>query len=245
MNTTDTGPRSIREHSNATRPSMISRHALIAVGASLAAHLGVGVYLAVQRYIVEAPAELPSPPIMTTLERWRPLPETKPQEPLKVRQDTVDVHEPSPSLPLQRIEPITAMPDTGAAADSGGPVNLQGDSTAGESATPNQPAETEPLPKLIRNPSWAAKPTSAQMARLYPKRALERGIDGGATLLCEVLSSGSVRNCAVIDEHPRNHGFGTAALASARHFRLHPRTEDGATVEGARVRIPLVFNLAD
>ena len=71
------------------------------------------------------------------------------------------------------------------------------------------------------------------------------GRRGGATLLCGVAANGSMVGCTVIDESPKGWRFGQAALASARYFKMSPRTVDGLVVEGAKVRIPIVFNPGD
>ena len=96
---------------------------------------------------------------------------------------------------------------------------------------------------MIKNPEWVSKPTAAQLGRIYPERAATKEMSGGATLLCGVATDGSMVGCAVIDESPKGWRFGEAALAAARYFKMSPRTVDGQVVEGAKVRIPIVFNL--
>lgn len=96
---------------------------------------------------------------------------------------------------------------------------------------------------MIRNPNWVAKPSAAQLGRIYPDRAAERGVSGSATLLCGVSASGTMVGCTVIDETPTGWRFGEAALAGSKFFRMSPRTVDGQAVEGAKVRIPIVFNI--
>jgi periplasmic protein TonB len=67
---------------------------------------------------------------------------------------------------------------------------------------------------------------------------------------CRVMAQGTVNNCVVLRESPTGYGFGDAALASTRYFKLNPRTVDGQAIEGAKVQIPTVhipmgFNLAE
>ena len=38
-------------------------------------------------------------------------------------------------------------------------------------------------------------------------------------------------------------GFGEATLRMSKLFRMRPKTQDGAPVEGGSVRIPIRFNL--
>lgn len=106
------------------------------------------------------------------------------------------------------------------------------------------PPPTPVKDRVIRNPTWLRKPSGAELERIYPRRAMELEKSGGATLMCTVAASGSVGGCSVIDESPKGLGFGEAAMAAAKFFKLNPRTVDGDVVEGAKVRIPLVFNLA-
>lgn len=110
--------------------------------------------------------------------------------------------------------------------------------------TPPQPPVVK-TPPTISNPTWLSKPTAAQLGRLYPNRAAERGVRGAATMECRVMASGAVTNCMVVRESPAGYGFGEAALASTRYFKLNPRTVDGQAIEGAKVMIPMGFNLTD
>lgn len=137
---------------------------------------------------------------------------------------------PNPAADTVELPPASALPEPG-------PVV-----TTTEAAPPPPPA---PVPAVIRNPSWVTRPTAAQLARLYPDRAAERGVRGAVTMECRVAAQGSVNGCVVLRESPTGYGFGEAALASTRYFRLNPRTIDGQAIEGARVHIPMGFNLAD
>lgn len=228
---------------NTARPRKLSREATIAIGASLAVHLGVGAYMGLQKFVYAEPAIQIDEPRATEIEMWRP--QERKVAPPKPRPAAVAVHRPTTQTQTHEVEPIHVPPQPPTTTEQTlTPPILATDTGPVEVADLTPPALPQP-PRVIRNPTWVAKPTSTQMARLYPPLALERGLDGGATLMCEVIASGSVRNCAVIDEHPKGRGFGEAALASSKHFRLNPRTENGEAIEGARVRIPLVFNLAD
>ena len=134
---------------------------------------------------------------------------------------------------------------------------IQGETTADQSNTISlaSPAPwpvdnavaAEPAPQppsVIRNPSWARQPSGEQMMRAYPERAVATGVSGSASLTCLVLPSGGVTDCSVTRETPGGYGFGRAAQSLSRHFRINPRTVDGAA-EGSRVAINLRFTLPE
>lgn len=226
------------------RRGKMSREAAVAIGVSVAVHIAVVGYVATQNFDTFKQA-FDDTPVLTTLERLpRKEPKPPPSRPRDPPKPTMKIHDPPNTPPLTPpVDPLEAEAVKNIQADPGPlAIPLTKD-------PPIQIAEAHqaepPKAKVIRNPSWARRPTGAELGVLYPRRAAEMGISGGATILCEVIANGSVRNCAVVDESPKGKGFGEAAMASAKLYRLNPRTVDGETVEGAKVRIPLVFNLAD
>lgn len=213
-----------------------SKATWVAVGIVVTAHVGLGAALYYQRFEMPAIAAPPSStPFDITVIRPepKPLPDPKPVP---------------PSPPNTRTNDTPAPPDNVETVDV-----VRGETVADESTTINLTSETpepvnnatatEPVrqpPAIIRNPSWSRQPSADQMMRAYPERAIATGMSGLASLNCLVLPTGAVTDCNVTQETPGGYGFGRAAQSLSRHFRVNPRTVNGAA-EGSRVSINLRF----
>lgn len=220
------------------RTPRFSKATWVAVGIVVAAHVGLGVAMYYQRFEMPLTPERPEGPVIKVF-NYRP----KPPEPIK-RSEIPPA--PNPALndtpqPLVPTDTITATPTDAPPADS----TVLTFATEVPVPATDSPAEPTPAPPaVIRNPSWSRQPSADQMMRAYPERALAAGVAGSASLNCLVLPTGAVTDCNVARETPGGFGFGRAAQGLSRHFRVNPRTVNGAA-EGSRVGINLRFNLPE
>ena len=220
---------------NERRAPRWSRTTWVAVGIVVAAHVGIGTAIYYQRFEMPLAPERPEVPIIEVF-NYRP----KPPEPV-----TPSETPPAPNPPLNDTpRPLTPTETFAAVLTDAKPTEgtvLTFDSEV-PAPIPNSTAESAPAlpPAVIRNPSWSRQPSADQLMRAYPERAIAAGMAGSASLNCLVLPTGAVTDCNVLSETPGGYGFGRAAQGLSRHFRVNPRTVNGAA-EGSRVNINLRF----
>lgn len=215
-----------------------SRATWIATGVVLAAHAGLGVALYYQRF--EMPAVL-SPPERQPIDVvFRRPPPPRPVEAKTPPAPNPDVND----TPIPRT-PTETLPTESSDKPVGDTIVLTTDEPVDIVAPDSTTTEPVVAPApVIRNPSWSRQPSADQMMDAYPRRAIQADVSGSATLNCLVLPTGFVTDCNVARETPGGYGFGRAAQSLSRHFRVNPRTVDGAA-EGSRVSINLRFTLPE
>ena len=82
-----------------------------------------------------------------------------------------------------------------------------------------------------------------KVAPIYPRRALERGIEGYVVLEYTVTKQGTVSNPVVVEAQPENI-FNKAAIKSALRYKYKPRVENGEPVAVPNVRTKVTFKVA-
>ena len=94
----------------------------------------------------------------------------------------------------------------------------------------------------VTQPAWAALPSAADFQASFPKT--ENGVNKVRVVLaCTVAAGGALSGCAVDQEEPAGQGFGDGALALAPKFRVGPWSLDGAPTVGAKLRVPIRYEL--
>ena len=92
----------------------------------------------------------------------------------------------------------------------------------------------------VTPPDWLRRLRPEQLLSVWPKRALETGRGGKATIGCTVTTEGALRDCVVVSERPAGSGFGVAALALTPQLLMKPATANGVPVP-SKISIPVVF----
>jgi len=87
-------------------------------------------------------------------------------------------------------------------------------------------------PTIITNSSFLEAPPADKISQYYPEHARRLGVEGQATIRCEVTINGKAVNCVVVGEFPQDMGFGAASVKVAGSFKLRPKTINGEPVSG-------------
>lgn len=90
------------------------------------------------------------------------------------------------------------------------------------------------------DPEWAVKPTSDDVARVYPTTARAANVSGKVAMSCVADIDGFLTECVIQDETPPRYGFGNAALEISAYMRMKPASNFGVPTR-AKVNVPVNF----
>jgi periplasmic protein TonB len=127
--------------------------------------------------------------------------------------------EPPPAPQVPRISPTLASVDTSLSSVTVNLGNLE----------LNVGADTDVIP-LVRIPPD------------YPRRALDRGIEGWVRVQFSITPTGTVTDPKVVDADPKGL-FDEAAIRSILRWRYNPKVEEGVPVERVGVQTIVRFEM--
>lgn len=94
--------------------------------------------------------------------------------------------------------------------------------------------------RLLIDPPWSAVPSLEQVRAAWPAEA--QGVASGqAALRCSVAADGALKDCEAISEVPSGKGFGKAAKALSRNFKMRVAPEDAKILKTISVDVPFRF----
>ena len=145
------------------RKKPIPRWMLGAIGVSVILHVAAGVVLYNQRFELSGltPPEKPDAPIDIV---FQTLPEPKPLPPTVTAAPPTPIHKPALTVPVDVPTIALTPPENPTNTAPPGQVIVSTATTGVEGGTAT--VETPPRPpSVINNPTWASRPSAAQMAQ--------------------------------------------------------------------------------
>ncbi len=104
-------------------------------------------------------------------------------------------------------------------------------------------SDVSSLQKVLTRPLFDAAPSYAQVVAAYPSRARSEKVSGRVSLNCTVGPDGYFLDpCLVTNEEPAGYGFGAAASALSRQFKVSTSLPGGGTAVGASYKLPVTFS---
>lgn len=93
--------------------------------------------------------------------------------------------------------------------------------------------------RVILDPPWTAVPAAQDVRLAWPAKATEKVAT--AAVNCRLTKEGGLKSCSVISETPTGRGFGRAALALAKIFKVRLTPDEVEKADDYWVDIPFRF----
>ncbi|MAJ70379.1 MAG: energy transducer TonB [Alteromonadaceae bacterium TMED7] len=197
---------------------------LIAFVVSLAITLGL--FFLMQSLIKMGGSALTEPPKGSVLDFVRIKPEEQVQKKERKPRKPPKPEEPPPPMDSPQMDSPSPDADSSGmsfAADVGDSMALEGGGLALEGG------DGESLPIVKVSP-------------VYPRRALQRGIEGFVIVEFTVTKQGAVKDVFVIEANPQGI-FEQAAMDAAKKFKYKPRVVNGEPAEVSGVQNRITFQI--
>lgn len=185
----------------------------------------LGLFYLMQSLISAGEGELSEPPAGSVLDFVRVKQDESVQEKERKPERPPEPKEPPPEAPQPQMD-SSDMTDEGSGYDFS--ADIQADTgLSGGMALDASDGEYLPIVKV-------------QAA--YPRRALQRGIEGYVVVQFTVTRQGTVRDPVVVEAEPANI-FDKAAMDAVLKFKYKPRVIDGDAVEVEGVQNRITFEI--
>ncbi|MBJ7266789.1 energy transducer TonB [Idiomarina abyssalis] len=192
----------------------------------VAAFVTIGLFYLMQSLISGGEGAMSEPPRGSVLDFVR-TPETEEvQEKERKPERPPEPEQPPEDLPQPQMNNDIADSDSGSGYDFSANMDAGGDIGNGMSL---QASDGEYLPIV-------------KVQAAYPRRALQRGIEGYVVVEFTVTKQGSVRDPVVVEAEPEGI-FDQAAMDAVLKFKYKPRVIDGEAVEVDGVRNRMTFEM--
>jgi hypothetical protein len=107
------------------------------------------------------------------------------------------------------------------------------------------PASADFIHRRLGQPIWIQTVDQTTTQELFPAEAASRGLKTGLGVVdCAVSANGALTDCKPLPADPEGAGFSEAAVRVAQVMKMSLWTQEGGPVDGARVKLPVRFDLA-
>ena len=108
------------------------------------------------------------------------------------------------------------------------------------------PTGEDYVQRRVGQPQWLVGLDPKKAVKLFPQAAIARGLKTGlGRASCRVSAEGALADCSPLPGEPDGVGFSEAAVEIAEVMKMNLWTQEGGPVDGARLILPVRFNLAE